>query len=212
MPLSTPDDARARGVEGWKVTPTAHGAYPVYRPPRYFATSLPHYDQHSYREVRDVHGNTVFIPAGRNFTVPLASISARLIFMSRKGMMPMDLPEGLPLNRQHAFQVGRISDLNQDVDRTRDAVEAVNASKGATPTPVSFRKPRFADDEDEPLSSDGWGSGTSQQWDEDRLRWEFCGNAWARRPFAGGVYMLGGLSGAWEGRRIVSLRHLVFET
>lgn len=146
--------------------PTLHGAYPRYR----FDTST-----------LDLYG-IPSIPVA----VPLASVPAKLVYISRLEMHAISIPPHLPLTRQHAIQLGRTA-----VGPTHEDVHELNALKISKPG-------------DPTVPSDTMTSeALSTKWDNDWNRLTDCTSLFRAVSLKRSHYTPGTLAGLWQGRMLV---------
>ena len=166
---------------------TAHGAFPLYRDPSVLNQDLTHFG-HSFK-----------------MSMPLITIAAKLLYFSRREIVPFNVPDHLPVNRAHAIQLGLY-----DVGPTQEDVIEFN-----THTDTKFPRRTTWDwwedlTEDElDMEFDGLSSAAlksaSSKWDNDWMRLSYCSNPWIDTPCKGVVYTPGMFTGLWQGRMIVRL-------
>jgi hypothetical protein len=136
---------------------------------------------------------------------PLITIAAKLIYFSRREIVPFGIPSHLPLTRAHAIQLGI-----HDIGPTQEDVVEFNAhtdSKLVQPTNWDWVDGLTQEQLDKELNGDpGTGENLkapSVVWDNDWWRMRMCHNAWEREG-KGIVYIPGTMSGLWQGRMLVS--------
>ncbi|GBE77595.1 predicted protein [Sparassis crispa] len=161
---------------------TPHGFYPLYRQP-----------------------DALIERGRRHFNLPLAisppliAQGAKLLYMTLSGTMLFDIPSSLPLNREHAIQLGRTH-----VCLTQADLVEVNAHKSVKLVDRGTWEWRAALTEEEGrLEDDGvWRrglKGPSARWDNDWHRLTCCTNPWEIPELKGVVYTYGTLDGQWQG-------------
>lgn len=150
---------------------TAHGPYPIYLSPSR-AWSQVHYSS-----------RPIMAP-------PLITIAAKLVYFSRRELVPFGIPPHLPLNRADAIARGRT-----DIGPTKEDIIEFNQHP----------------DTKLPRRGDAWGADDasgeplSKSSDDDWWRLRLCSNAWVTEPRLGRVYTPGLLTGLWQGRMLVSV-------
>ncbi|KAJ7153509.1 hypothetical protein C8R43DRAFT_1106735 [Mycena crocata] len=152
---------------------TAHGPYPIYLDPR--------------RAWSQIHFSSrpCIIP-------PLVTIAAKLVYFSRREIIPFGIPPHLPLNREQALAAG-ITRIGPNQDDIKEVNEYLNHRL------PEVRPGWGADDIDEPLS---------KRWDSDWWRLRKCFNAFRKVDRRlGSVYEPGTFTGLWQGRMLVPSEH-----
>ncbi|KAH7914544.1 hypothetical protein BJ138DRAFT_1133285 [Hygrophoropsis aurantiaca] len=148
---------------------TAHGPYPVYRSGNY--STISYYDRSTME-----------------MGIPLASVAAKLIFFSRRQLVPIGVPPHLPLTRAHAHQLGHtgIGPTQEDVH------ELNNHNIVKLPPPSTF----LSDD-------DTSNKPSSLAWDDDWFRLTDCLSPFDNVPLKNTHYTPGSLDGLWQGRMLI---------
>jgi hypothetical protein len=168
---------------------TAHGPFPVYSEPTLITQQLIHF------------GEPI------KMSTPLITVAAKMLYFSRREIVPFNIPPHLPVNREHAMQLGHF-----EVGPTQDDVVEFNAHIN-TKLPPATRWNWWEDLTAEELSLGFSGVWTpklklpSAKWDNDWMRLNYCYNPWIDIPAKGTVYTPGMLTGLWQGRMIVGLPH-----
>ena len=163
---------------------TVHGQYPVF-PSRDDPIALVnHYD----RIIR--------------FRAPPVTAAARLLYFSRREMVPLDIPSALPVDWPTAMAQGISTSQTQ-----ADIIE-VNSHAGAQFVPPSHWDWKSAlTPEQRELEEDGiWRRdllATSAAWDCDWERSTTCWDPWAEPELKGTLYSFGSMDGLWQGRMLV---------
>ncbi|CAK5279105.1 unnamed protein product [Mycena citricolor] len=136
---------------------TAHGPYPKYLDPN--------------RMWSQVH-----FSSRPSMIPPLATVAAKLIYFSRREVVPFGIPPHLPLTRAHAIAAG-----NTNIGPNQDDIREFNDH-------LNERMP----EQDSTL------------WDSDWWRLRRCLSAWqAPDGQYGEGYVPGTLTGLWQGRMVV---------
>ena len=170
---------------------TPHGPYPLYREPQQVEHSISHYGIH------------------HSISRPLITIPAKLIYFSRRQVVPFSVPPQLPLTRAHAIQLGVL-----EVGPTQADIIEVNAHLDTKLVPQTVWD-WWEDLTDEELLQEDNGiasmtlASPSSKWDNDWMRLAYCSNPWIHVPGKGRVYTTGLLTGLWQGRMLVSLDRLL---
>jgi hypothetical protein len=165
---------------------TAHGPYPLYREPHLLLEDVEHFGR--------------FL----EFSRPLVTIAAKMLYFSRREMVPIGIPTHLPIDRAHAVALG-----HTHVRPTQADVHEVNqyqSCKMIEPTPWDYMA--AMSEEEKKLMDNGLWTPTlgsaSAKWDNDWNRMTFCYDPWHRMPLKGVTYTHGLLNGLWQGRMLVS--------
>ncbi|TFY66405.1 hypothetical protein EVG20_g4681 [Dentipellis fragilis] len=138
---------------------------------------------------------------------PLPS-AAKLLYFSRREMIELQGPPGMPVDRTAANLIPNFR------GPTQEDLHDVNSHKGARFVPRGDWdwKSQLTSDERmrEEDGTSHWGVGdspkllaTSALWDNDWERLNNCWDPWSRPPLKGPVYTPGTLSGLWQGRMLV---------
>ncbi|KAI9444668.1 hypothetical protein H4582DRAFT_1910428 [Lactarius indigo] len=182
--LPLPDEWEHRDIVSLE---TAHGQYPVFPSRDDPIASVNHF--------------------GRNirFRTPPVTAAARLLYFSRREMIPLDIPSVLPLDWPTAIAQGI-----QPPQTQADIIE-VNSHAGAQFVPPSHWDWKSTlTPEQRRLEEDGiWRRNLlapSAAWDNDWERFTACWDPWADTDLKGTVYTFGSMDGplAGEDARLVS--------
>ncbi|OJA11864.1 hypothetical protein AZE42_03276 [Rhizopogon vesiculosus] len=166
MPLTDNSDGHLKCVLA------AHGPFPRYVSGRALTTHF--YNHHNFE-----------------IGIPLASIAAKLIFFSRCQVTPIDVPIHLPINREHAIQLGfadRIGPTQEDV-RELNQHKIVNLI-----SPTSS----YDADHDDPITVS-----PSSMHDNDWYRLTDCIYPMQTSSKLNTRYTYGSATGLWQGRIII---------
>jgi hypothetical protein len=169
---------------------TAHGPYPLYRPPHNLIEDINHFGL--YRE----------------FSSPLLTIPAKLLYFARREMVPIGIPTHLPIDRAHALSLG-----HTHVRPTQADVHEVNGHQSVKLVGIGKwgYYAEMGEEERGVMDAGLWtptlGS-ASAEWDNDWNRASFCFDPWQKMPLKGVTYTHGMLNGLWQGRMLVSLASL----
>ncbi|EGO31272.1 hypothetical protein SERLADRAFT_353830 [Serpula lacrymans var. lacrymans S7.9] len=159
---------------------TAHGSYPLYR--NNTVHTFSHYDRDDLK-----------------MDTPLISIAAKLLYFSRRGVVPLGVPPHLPYNRAHALQLG----FNM-VGPTQEDIHELNAHKFAKLVPRMQWDWRAAlTDRQLALDEEGFDQSASVQWENDWSRLTECIDPFSRMSIPSTKYAFGLLDGLWQGRLLV---------
>ncbi|KAG1724859.1 hypothetical protein EDB19DRAFT_292975 [Suillus lakei] len=164
MPLSDNSDGHLRQ----SILP-AHGAFPLYRSG--IARTTHFYDR-----------------TDLEIGIPLASTAAKLIFFSRRQVTPIGVPIHLPLNRQHAIQLG----FGDQIGPTQEDVHELNQHNVVKHLPATA----WDDADDNSLSP-------SSQLDDDWYRLTDCIYPMEKSSLKNAHYTYGSATGLWQGRILV---------
>ncbi|KIO07216.1 hypothetical protein M404DRAFT_998623 [Pisolithus tinctorius Marx 270] len=163
--------------------PTLHGPYPHYLYDRY-------------------HRAQFYSVSDLEIGIPLASIAAKLVYISRREVFPVGVPTHLPRNREHALQLGLTA-----VGPTQEDVHELNANK------VAKLLPTTRPDGDWSEGIQGWDTMTADQraakapsarWDNDWNRLVDCTDVFRPVSLKRSHYTPGTMSGLWQGRMLVA--------
>ncbi|KAI6030999.1 hypothetical protein EDC04DRAFT_2605262 [Pisolithus marmoratus] len=163
--------------------PTVHGPYPRYLYKQYISTEL-------------------YSVPNLEIGIPLASIAAKLIYISRREVFPIGVPSHLPRDRAHALQLGLAM-----VCPTQEDVHELNAHK------VAKLVPPTRSDGDWSEGVHGWDTMTvdqraakapSARWDNDWYRLVDCVDIFRPVSLKRSHYTPGTMSGLWQGRVLVA--------
>ncbi|KAH9924116.1 hypothetical protein B0H21DRAFT_701129 [Amylocystis lapponica] len=164
---------------------TPHGFYPLYRQPEQLIERFRHYNR------------------PLKISAPLIAQGAKLLYMTLAEVTPLPVPPSLPLNREHALQLGRTF-----VGPTQADLIHANAHKSVKlhePAEWDWRSRLSPADgalEDDGVSRKGL-RGKSALWDHDWQRLTCCADPWHVPARKGAVYTHGALAGLWQGRILV---------
>lgn len=165
---------------------TAHGPYPLYREPHPFLERVEHFGR--------------FL----EFSPPLISIAAKMLYFSRREIVPIRIPTILPIDRAHAISLG-----DTYVHPTQADVHEVNTHQSVkiVQRPPWDYRTNMSDEETQLMDHGLWMPtlmSASAQWDNDWNRTKFCYDPWLRMPSKDATYTDGILNGLWQGRMLVS--------
>lgn len=168
---------------------TAHGEYPLF-PPR--GDTIPEVI-HFGRPIR--------------FRPPPITIAAKLIFFSRREVIPLVIPDDLPVDWPTALAQG----INWG--QTRADIIEVNSHAGAQFVPPSHWDWKSTlTPEQRLIEEDGtWRRdllAPSAAWDNDWERSTTCWDPWANVELKGTAYTFGMMDGLWQGRLLVRFASL----
>ncbi|KAF8265775.1 hypothetical protein EI94DRAFT_1734777 [Lactarius quietus] len=163
---------------------TAHGQYPVFPSRDDPAAKVHYYD----RIIR--------------FRAPMITAAARLLYFSRREMIPLDIPSTLPVDWPTAIA------QNIHPPQTQADIIEVNSHAGAQFVPPSHwdwmseltPKQRVLEELGD------WRRdllATSAAWDSDWERSTTCWDAWAEPELKGTTYTFGSMDGLWQGRMLI---------
>jgi len=143
------------------------------------------------------------------FRTPPVTAAARLLYFSRREMIPLDIPSVLPLDWPTALAQGIHPPQTQ-----ADIIE-VNSHAGAQFVPPSHWDWKSTlTPEQQQLEEDGtWRRdlvAASVAWDNDWERFTTCWDPWADVDLKGTVYTFGSMDGLWQGRMLVRFAFLPF--
>jgi hypothetical protein len=132
---------------------------------------------------------------------PLIAVAAKLIYFSRREVIPFGIPPHLLPNRAHAIDIGR-----HDVGPTQaDVVEFNSFQDTKLPPPSKWNWNDDLTEEELDLVDRGLFCAElkcpSSKWDDDWKRWSGCMD-----PMSYGgetMYTPGTLAGLWQGRMLV---------
>lgn len=163
---------------------TAHGQYPVFPSRNGPIALVNHFD----RNIR--------------FRTPPVTAAARLLYFSRREMIPLDIPSVLPVDWPTALAQGIHPPQTQ-----ADIIE-VNLHAGAQFVPPSHWDWKSTlTPEQRLLEEDGaWRRNLlapSAAWDNDWERFTMCWDPWADSDLKGTVYTFGSMDGLWQGRMLI---------
>lgn len=147
----------------------AHGNFPIYRSGRAFNTHF--YDRFDFK-----------------IGIPLASTAAKLIFFSRRQVTPIGVPIHLPLNRDHAIQLG----FADRIGPTQEDVNELNQHKIVNFVPTTSCK----EDGSTAVSA-------SSLHDDDWYRLTDCIDLMEASSLKNTHYTYGSAIGLWQGRILV---------
>ena len=136
------------------------------------------------------------------FRAPPVTAAARLLYFSRREVIPLDIPSQLPPDWPTAIEQGIHTPQTQ-----ADIIE-VNSHAGAQFVPPSHWDWKSAlTPEQREFEEDGaWRRdlvATSAAWDSDWERSTTCWDPWAEPDLKGTLYSFGSMDGLWQGRMLV---------
>jgi hypothetical protein len=163
---------------------TAHGEYPILPPRGDAIAEVLHFD----RTIR--------------FRAPPITIAAKLIYISRREMTPLQSPSDLPVDRPAALAQG----INWG--QTQADITEVNSHSSAQLVPTSdWNWKSTLTPEQRLVEEEGvWRPdllAPSAAWDNDWERSTACWDPWAHVELKGTVYTFGSMDGLWQGRLLV---------
>ncbi|KAI0053416.1 hypothetical protein FA95DRAFT_1579522 [Auriscalpium vulgare] len=163
---------------------TVHGYYPHYREARETQHVFMHYGQ----EIR--------------ICPPPITAAAKLLYFSRREIVPLAIPPTLPVDRAQALALGITRGQTQ-----ADIIE-VNSHLGAQPLPpTDWDWKESLTPEQRALEESGlWSKhlvAPSASWDNDWERCNNCWDPWSQPELKGVVYTFGMLDGLWQGRLLI---------
>lgn len=142
------------------------------------------------------------------FSRPLVTVAAKMLYFSRRETIPIGIPPHLPIDRAHAIALG-----HTHVRPTQADVHEVNAHqtvKMVTPPKWDYHAD-LSEDQKEAMVGGLWTPTlrtTSAMWDNDWNRSVFCFDPWQTTPMRGVTYTHGIFNGLWQGRMLVGFTHL----
>ncbi|OAX41019.1 hypothetical protein K503DRAFT_736495 [Rhizopogon vinicolor AM-OR11-026] len=163
MPLTDNSDGHLR-----QSSIAAHGNFPIYRSDRVLTTHF--YDRYEFK-----------------IGIPLASTAAKLIFFSRRQVTPIGVPIHLPLNREHAIQLG----FADRIGPTQEDVHELNQHKV-----VNLATPSHDDHGPTTVSP-------SSTHDDDWYRLTDCIDPLEASSLKNTHYTHGSATGLWQGRLLI---------
>jgi hypothetical protein len=136
------------------------------------------------------------------FRTPPITIAAKLIFFSRREVIPLQTPTNLPVDRPTALAQGISWGETQ-----ADIIE-VNSHSSAEFVPASdWNWKSTLTPEQRLVEEEGvWSRdllSPSAAWDNDWERFTTCWDPWAQVELKGTVYTFGSMDGLWQGRLLV---------
>jgi len=163
---------------------TAHGQYPVF-PSRDDPVAMVNYYDRTIR-----------------FRAPLVTAAARLLYFSRREMIPLDIPSALPVDWPTAMA------QNVHPPQTQADIIEVNSHAGAQFVPPSHWdwKSELTPEQRELEENGDWRRdliATSAAWDSDWERSTTCWDPWAEPELKGTMYTFGAMDGLWQGRMLI---------
>ncbi|EIW78570.1 hypothetical protein CONPUDRAFT_145746 [Coniophora puteana RWD-64-598 SS2] len=167
LPLPSPTSANTPPSAIPHSIITAHGAYPSYAQRN--VAEVPHFDRHA-----------------RELCAPLASTAAKLIWFSRREVVPLGVPPHLPLNRAEAIANRRQGPTQADVRELTENKHARLVERG-----------EWYDGED------GLQNGPSVRWDDDWWRAVDCTDMFSKPSITRTHYSYGLMRGLWQGRLLM---------
>ncbi|TFK42225.1 hypothetical protein BDQ12DRAFT_598949 [Crucibulum laeve] len=208
LPLPVSSSAQAHNTVPLPLSiPTPHGPYPIYNTSREW--TIPFYTPSSSSSAAtNNQGSSISTHHPTPLSPPCASTAAKLLYFSRRELLPFGIAPHLPATRAEA-----IARHVPPGAPTQEDMREVNAHLGAPPprrVVWDWRKGRRVVDgvlesehEHEVVVRTG---GESNKWDCDWWRLRLCGDLWRRQPRwrPGRVYVPGCMRGLWQGRLLVS--------
>ncbi|KAF8971877.1 hypothetical protein BDZ97DRAFT_1913764 [Flammula alnicola] len=180
---------------------------------RYPASAAPPNHFHLPLSKQTPHTNPLAFPyppphrvhfrARTEFTPPLASIAAKLLYVVRREIRPIAVPPHLPLTRAPGIP-GLTQEDYQELNRARAAVLPRSARwdwEEGRPRAVNLEEGE-GDDGLEDGGGGGGGGGESRKWDTMWWRMRLCGDYRAPKPkfVPGAVFTPGCMRGMWKGK------------
>ncbi|KAI0917918.1 hypothetical protein AcV5_002729 [Taiwanofungus camphoratus] len=163
---------------------TPHGFYPLYRQPSMVVEKLVHFN----------------LPL--EIAPPLIAQMAKLLYMTLSDF-PFAMLRSLPVNREHAIQLGRTHVAPTQADITEvnahSSVKLIERGQWDWRSQLTQEEGKLEDDY-------VWRKGLrakSAAWDNDWERLVCCGDPWNVPELKGVVYTYGTLDGLWQGRLLV---------
>ncbi|KIJ13038.1 hypothetical protein PAXINDRAFT_170794 [Paxillus involutus ATCC 200175] len=149
---------------------TVHGPYPQYRDG--FSRRMPFYQATDFE-----------------VGIPLASVAAKLVYFSRREVMPLGTPPHLPRTREHAIQLGLTM-----VNPTQEDIQELNEHKVAKLIPKTTW--------DWWSAIENYDRAPSASWDDDWNPLIDCIHLFTPVLLKRTHYTPGLLSGLWQGRTL----------
>ena len=167
---------------------TAHGPYPLYRETHLLIEDVKHFGRHL------------------EFSRPLVTIAAKLLYFTRREMVPIGIPTHLPIDRDHAISLGHthVRPTQADVHEVNNYHSVSTVEHG----PWDYLA-RMSNEEQKQFKDGLWTptlTSASAKWDNEWNRAAFCHDPWNSMPLKGVTYTHGMLNGLWQGRMLVSFR------
>ncbi|KZP26511.1 hypothetical protein FIBSPDRAFT_782032 [Athelia psychrophila] len=188
MPLYTPSNmslSRKWRQQFPNSTLTAHGSFPLYRATNDLLEDVFHYD------------------INLEFSRPLVTIAAKMLYLSRREILPIGVPPHLPIDRATAIALG-----HTHVRPTQADVHEVNAHQSVqmVPPPDWNYTDSLSLSELDAMHQGLWTpslTSASAMWDNDWNRSAFCFDPWSTPKVKGITYTHGMFNGLWQGRMLV---------
>ncbi|KAF7976205.1 hypothetical protein HWV62_7390 [Athelia sp. TMB] len=164
---------------------TAHGPFPLYRELSELIEDVFHYD------------------INIEFSRPLVTVAAKMLYFSRREIIPIGIPPHLPVDRAQAIALG-----HTHVRPTQADVREVNAHQSVrmVPPPNWNYRDSLSPAELDAMAHGLWTpslTSASALWDNDWNRSTFCFDPWETAPHKGVTYTHGMFNGLWQGRMLV---------
>jgi hypothetical protein len=136
------------------------------------------------------------------FRTPPITIAAKLLYFSRRNIIPPSVLSNLPVDRPTALQ--------QDISWGQTQADIIEVNSHASAQFVdapdwdwkSIRSPEQAQVEEDGIRRRDLRA-PSAAWDNDWERFTTCWDPWAKVELKGTVYTFGSLDGLWQGRLLV---------
>ena len=136
------------------------------------------------------------------FRTPPVTAAARLLYFSRREMIPLDIPATLPVDWPTAHAQGIHPPQTQ-----ADIIEVNTHACAHFVPPSHWDWKSTLTPEQRRLEEEGvWTRNLvapSVAWDNDWVRFTACWNPWAYVPLKGTTYTFGSMDGLWQGRMLV---------
>lgn len=173
------------------------------------------WDQHDIVSLETVHGQYPVFPSRDDpvalvnhydrvirFRAPPITAAARLLYFSRREMIPLDIPSTLPVDWPTAVAEGVHTAQTQ-----ADIIEVNSHAVAQFVPPSHWDWKSTLTPEQRELEEDGsWRRGllaTSAAWDSDWERSTTCWDPWAEPELKGTLYTFGSMDGLWQGRMLI---------
>lgn len=155
-----------------------------------------------YRDPRCVLENVTHFGQVLEISRPLITVAAKMLYISRREVVPFAIPPNLPVDRAQALALGRtqVGPTQADVHEfnAHQSVKLVQRQPWNYWEIMSEEGKTDIDPDTRTLSS------ASAKWDNDWNRMNFCVDPWHKIPLKGMTYTYGMLDGLWQGRMMVN--------
>ncbi|KAI0275292.1 hypothetical protein BC834DRAFT_840152 [Gloeopeniophorella convolvens] len=187
-----------------------------FAPDDHYALPLPEeWEHHDLVSLQTAHGDYPIYPArgdtvaevthfGRviRFRTPPITTAAKLIYFSRREIIPLVIPQTLPPDRPTALAQGITW------GQTQEDIREVNSHAGAQFVPASHWEWKSTlTPEQRVIEEEGVCRrdllAPSAAWDNDWERFTACWDPWADSDLKGVVYTFGSMDGLWQGRLLI---------